>query len=108
MILVCGTIADSMVELMCARLADLEYDYVLLDQVHYPGRFQISWEVGAGGVKGYIASPTRRVDLDDLTGVYARYVSTRGGPAPPGLSKIEREMVDAEYQFSLMQLLDLL
>jgi hypothetical protein len=40
--------------------------------------------------------------------VYARYASYRGGPARRGLSKHESEIVEAEYQLSLMQLLDLL
>jgi glutathione synthase/RimK-type ligase-like ATP-grasp enzyme len=108
MILVCGLVADAMVELMCARLNDLGYDYLLFDQLHYPGDFDLSWEISGKALRGYVASPDRKVDLADLTGVYARYVNYRGGPERPGLTKLEREMIDAEYQLSLMQLLDLL
>ncbi len=108
MILVCGIVADVMVELMCARLNDLGYEYLFFDQLHYPGRCHLSWEVDASGPRGYVASPDRKVDVADLTGVYARYVSYRGGPLREGFSKLERDMMDAEYQLSLMQLLDLL
>jgi glutathione synthase/RimK-type ligase-like ATP-grasp enzyme len=108
MILVCGGLADGMVELMCARLNDLGYEYLFFDQLQYPGQCHISWEVGAGGPRGYVESSGRKADLADLSGVYARYVSYRGGPQRPGFSKLERDMMEAEYQLSLMQLLDVL
>jgi glutathione synthase/RimK-type ligase-like ATP-grasp enzyme len=107
-IVVCGTIADSMIELMCARLADLGYEYMLFDQLEYPGRCNLSWEVCANGLRGYFASPERKVDIAELTGVYARYVNYRGGPEDSRFSGLEKQMIDAEYQLSLMQLLDLL
>lgn len=108
MILVCGGLADGMVELICARLNDLSYEYLFFDQLHYPGRCNIAWEVGASGVNGYVSSSGKKVNLTDLTGVYARYVSYRGGPERPGFTKVERDTLEAEYQLSLMQLLDLL
>ena len=74
-----------MTELMCARLDDLGYDYLFLDQAHFPGRYDLTWELGPDGVTGRIASPDRTVDLTDLTGVYARYVSFKGGPERPGV-----------------------
>jgi len=108
MILVCGIVADAMIELMCARLGNLGYEYMLFDQLHYPGRYNLSWEVRENRLQGYLASPERKVDIAELTGVYARYVNYRGGPVRPGFSELERQMIDAEYQLSLMQLLDLL
>ena len=108
MIAVCGILADAMIELMCARLGDLGYDYFLFDHLHYPGRYGLTWEIGQDGANGYLASPERKVDIAELTGVYARYVNYRGGPEDSRFSKLEREMIDAEYQLSLMQLLDLL
>jgi glutathione synthase/RimK-type ligase-like ATP-grasp enzyme len=108
MILVCGIVADAMVELMCARLIDLGYEYMLFDQLHYPGRYNLSWEIGEAGLQGHLASPERRVDIAELTGVYARYVNYRGGPERSNFSERETQMIDAEYQLSIMQLLDLL
>src|SRR5262249_55573589 len=107
-IVVCGTLADTMIELMCARLADLGLDYLLFDQLHYPGRFQVSWGGDRSRLRGYFASPQLKVDIDDVTGIYARYVSVRGGPIRTGMSKLERDMAEAEYQLALMQLLDLM
>ena len=108
MILVCGIVADAMVELMCARLNDLGYEYMLFDQLHYPGQHNLSWGIGENGLYGYLASPERRVDIAELTGVYARYVNYRGGPERSDFSNLEQQMIDAEYLLSLMQLLDLL
>ena len=108
MILVCGIVADTMIELMCARLGSLGYEYMLFDQLHYPGRYNLSWEIRENRLRGYLASPERKVDISELTGVYARYVNYRGGPERSGFSEIEQQMIDAEYQLSLMQLLDLL
>ena len=108
MILVCGLLADGMIELMCARLNDLGFEYVLFDQLQYPGAYNLSWEIGEGGLRGFVTSPERKVDIAELTGVYARYVNHRGGEEDDRFSKLEREMISAEYQLSLMQLLDLL
>lgn len=107
MIVVCGVLADAMTELMCARLRDLDYDYVFLDQAQFPGRYGCTWDVGAEGVRGYLSGPDWKVDLAALTGVYVRYVSYRGGPERPGLSEHERTLADAEHQAALMQLFDL-
>src|SRR5262249_4046845 len=108
MIVVCGTIADGIIELMCARLADLGYEYMLFDQLEYPGRCNLSCWVVENGLSGYFASPERKVDIAELTGVYARYVNYRGGPEDSRFSVLEKQLIDAEYQLSLMQLLDLL
>ena len=108
MILVCGLLADTLIELMCARLNDLGYDYLLFDQLQFPGAYNLSWEIGQDGLCGSVSSPERKVDIAELTGVYARYVNHRGGEEDERFSKHEREMISAEYQLSLMQLLDLL
>jgi glutathione synthase/RimK-type ligase-like ATP-grasp enzyme len=108
MILICGVLADAMTELMCARLDDLGYEYLFLDQAHFPGRYDLTWELGPDGVRGHIACSHCTVDLADLTGVYARYVSFKGGPERPEFSDLEKQMADAEYQLSLMQLLEVL
>ncbi len=52
MILVCGLLADGMIELMCARLDDMGYDYLFFDERHYPGRCELTWEVDGRGVSG--------------------------------------------------------
>ena len=106
MILVHGILADTMIELMCARLNDLGYEYLFLDETQVPERFQISWTASASGISGHISAGTGRVDLADVTGVYARYVARRGGKRREGLTEREEDLVRAEYQAATMQLID--
>jgi glutathione synthase/RimK-type ligase-like ATP-grasp enzyme len=131
MILVCGLMADAVVELMCARLQDMGLDYFFLDERRYPGAFNVSWDVGPRGVTGWVSGPERRVDLEDVTGVYIRYVEYREAPEaessaaePPAASEPsavsepsaasepsaehQAQLVRAEFQASLMQLADIL
>jgi glutathione synthase/RimK-type ligase-like ATP-grasp enzyme len=111
MILVCGVMADRMIELRCARLDDLGYDYLFFDQLRFPGRYDLAWQLDAAGVSGSVYAAERRIDLADVTGVYVRYVRYSGGPANPAHAEFddhERELAQGEYQLALMQLLDLL
>ena len=78
MILVCGGLADSVTELVCARLEDSRFDYRLLDLARYPRGFQVYWKWGGEYPCGYIATPEWRLDLDQLTGVYTRYLGLEG------------------------------
>ncbi len=108
MILVCGILADGLIELMCARLKDMQLDYLLLDERSFPGDYDISWELDQNGVSGFVTTPNRRVALNDITGVYARYVDYEGDSVETDLSEAERIYAQAECQSSLMQLLDIL
>jgi hypothetical protein len=108
MILVYGILADAMTELMCARLNDMGYEYRLLDARHYPGRCELTWEVDGRGVTGEVVTPQGRTRLADLTGVYARYVEFRDASRSSSLTQQEQVQAEAEYQASVMQLLDLL
>lgn len=108
MILVCGIMADALIELMCARLEDMNYDYMFLDERQFPGKYDLCWELGENGVTGYVSSPDRRIRLEDITGIYARYVQYQDDTQRSELNKTERAMVEAEYQVSLMQLLDVI
>ena len=42
MILVCGVLADGMIELMCARLNHMGYPYLFLDELRFPGEFNLT------------------------------------------------------------------
>jgi hypothetical protein len=74
MILVCGGLADSVTELVCARLADCGYPYRLLDLGSYPAGFQVKWQWHGSGPAGYIAGPDWKLDLDEIRGVFIRYL----------------------------------
>ena len=108
MILVCGILADALVELMCARLEAMEYDYLFLDEREFPGKVHLCWELGESGVSGYVSSPEKRVRLEDVTGIYARYVQVKNDSQQSELNELERAVTEAEVQVSLMQLLDII
>src|SRR5678816_2475426 len=74
MILVCGVLGDAMIELMCARLNDMGCEYVFLDESRFPGEFHVSWSIRGKDLTGYVSSPSGKVNLDDITGIYVRYV----------------------------------
>lgn len=106
MILVAGIMADGLIELMCARLADMGCEYMFFDELQYPGDFSVTWSIVDGAVEGYVEGPGRKVDLKEITGIYARYVNHRGGVVRQDCNAREREIVSAEFQASLMQLFD--
>jgi glutathione synthase/RimK-type ligase-like ATP-grasp enzyme len=78
MILVCGGLADGVTELVCARLADCGYRYRLLDLAHYPAGYRVVWHWTDAGPAGVIAGPDWTLDLDAITGVYARFLGPEG------------------------------
>lgn len=106
MILVCGGLADSVTELVCARLRDCGYPYRLLDLGTYPAGFEIRWHWRASGPGGYIAGPDWRLDLDELTGVYARFLGPEGRIPPPDTAPEVAPAMYAEYDAGLMALLE--
>jgi glutathione synthase/RimK-type ligase-like ATP-grasp enzyme len=108
MIVVYGILADIMVELMCARLNSMGCEYLLVDETQAPDQPQVCWRTSETGLCGYVSDGTRKVCLSDITGVYARYVSRRDGKIREGISAREEDLVRAEYQAAVMQLLDAL
>ena len=106
MILVCGGLADSVTELVCARLADCGYPYRLLDLGSYPAGFQIKWHWQGSGPSGYIAGPDWKLDLDELTGVYIRYLGPEGRVPPPNIAPGAVPAMYFEYDTGLMVLLE--
>ena len=108
MILVSGILGDGMIELMCARLKHMGYEYLFLDELRFPGELDITWQVRDGAVNGSISSPTVTVDLDEITGVYARYVQYVDGRRRDGISEREEELLRSEQQAAVMHLVDAL
>jgi glutathione synthase/RimK-type ligase-like ATP-grasp enzyme len=106
MILVCGGLADSVTELVCARLVDCGYPYRLLDLGNYPAGFQIKWHWQGSSPSGYIAGPEWKLDLDELTGVYIRYLGQEGRAPPPNIAPGVVPAMYSEYDTGLMVLLE--
>ncbi len=106
MILICGGIADSVTELVCARLNDCGYPYRLLDLGLYPRGFQASWSWSHAVPYGFIEGPDWKLDLDEISGVYARYLGLEGRTSPPGVPEISCAAVYHEYDTGLMTMLE--
>ncbi len=106
MILVVGGLADRVTELVCARLAYLGYPYRLLDLGFYPERFRVAWSWESGTPGGYIEGPGWRVELDNVTGVYVRYLGAEGRTLPPEVPPGSAPALYFEYDSGLMALLD--
>lgn len=106
MILVCGGLADSVTQLVCARLEDCGYPYRLLDLGIYPAGFQIKWHWQGSGPGGCIAGPDWQLDLDELTGVYIRYLGPEGRAPPPDTAPEVALAMYAEHDTGLMALLE--
>jgi glutathione synthase/RimK-type ligase-like ATP-grasp enzyme len=106
MILVCGGLADSVTELVCARLDDCGYAYRLLDMGYYPSGFQINWHWRDEGPEGYITTADWKLDLADLTGVFVRYLGAEGRVPPANVAPGNVPAMYAEYDSGLMALLE--
>ena len=60
MILVAGGIADSVTELVCARLTDCDYAYRFIDLGRYPSDHGVPVRWTSAGPEGRIRGPTGR------------------------------------------------
>jgi len=106
MILVCGGLADSVTELVCSRLQSCGYEYRFLDLGVYPSGFQIKWHWQGEHPAGYIATDDWRVDLDELSGVYVRYLGAEGRAPVSNLDSELAMAVYAECDMGLMTLIE--
>jgi glutathione synthase/RimK-type ligase-like ATP-grasp enzyme len=105
-ILVCGGLADKVTELVCARLEDCNYPYRLLDLGTYPTGFRVKWHWRGDGPTGYIAGSDWTLDLNDLTGVYVRYLGEEGRAKTPDLTPQAQPAIYNECDSGLMALLE--
>lgn len=98
MILIAGGLADSVTELVCARLAERRYAYRLLDLGRYPAGHRVTWRWREGGPEGEIAGPDWSLDLADITSVYVRFLGSEGRlplTAAPESANVLRAEADA-------------
>lgn len=105
MILVAGGLADSVTELVCARLAERGYGYRLLDLGRYPAGYRVSWRWRDGGPEGAIAGPDWSLDLADISGVYVRFLGPEGR-LPLDAAPETADLLRAEADAGLMALLE--
>jgi glutathione synthase/RimK-type ligase-like ATP-grasp enzyme len=105
-ILVCGGIADTVTELVCARLEERGYPYRLLDLGRYPAGYRLSWRWHDGHPEGTIATADWRLDLADVTAVYVRYLGAEGRVLPEGLTTESAAAIFVECDAGLAALLE--
>lgn len=86
MILVYGGLADRVTELVCARLLACGYEFHLVDTAVYPTGYDLAWRWRGSIPEGYIAGDGWRVELDELTGVYARYAGPEARIQPEDIA----------------------
>jgi hypothetical protein len=108
MILVCGGIADAVTELVCARLVECGYPFRLLDLGMYPSGFTVKWRWHGRFPTGYIAGPGWQSDLEELTGVYVRYLGAEGRAVMPDINAGLASAIYSECDAGLMALLEYL
>jgi glutathione synthase/RimK-type ligase-like ATP-grasp enzyme len=108
MILVCGGLADTVTELVCARLEHRGYSYRLLDLGFYPAGFWVNWRWERACPTGYIASGKWRLDLGEISGVYVRYLGLKERIPVPDLAPDFASAFYAESDTELTALLECL
>ena len=106
MILVVGGLADAVTELVCARLANCGYPYRLLDLGVYPAGYRVNWGWQDSSPSGYIEGPGWRLNLDEVTAVYVRYLGPEARMPPSDLEPAAAPALQYEYDSGLMALLE--
>ncbi|HTN49248.1 MAG TPA: hypothetical protein VMK32_07450 [Burkholderiaceae bacterium] len=105
MILVVGGLADSVTELVCARLEELGYAYRLLDLGRYPAGYRIAWRWRDDHPDGTISGPDWSLHLADITGAYVRFLGPEGR-LPPDAEPETADALRAEADVGLMALIE--
>jgi glutathione synthase/RimK-type ligase-like ATP-grasp enzyme len=106
MILICGGLADSVTELVCARLNDCGYPYRLLDLGKYPDGFDINWHWQNSSPSGYISCPDWKLNLEEINSVYIRYVGTEGRTPRTDVAPEAMGLMYFEYDSGIMALIE--
>jgi glutathione synthase/RimK-type ligase-like ATP-grasp enzyme len=105
-ILVVGGLADSVTEVVCARLADCGYPYRLLDLGRYPAGHRIDWRWRDGRPEGTIAGAGWSLHLSDISGVYVRFLGSEGRLSPSDTPRGAAEVLRTEADVGLMAALE--
>jgi glutathione synthase/RimK-type ligase-like ATP-grasp enzyme len=105
-ILVVGGLADTVTELVCARLEDDRTPYRLLDLGRYPIGYRVRWWWRDRRPVGWIETDNWRLDLESVTAVFARYLGATGRvPLPDRPSDVD-QAVRAETDAGVMALIE--
>lgn len=106
MILVAGGIADSVTELVCARLTACGYPYRLLDLARYPSGHGLAVRWTDAGPQGHLSGPDWTLDLDEISAVYVRFIGPEGRLPLPNVPPAAAAELKAEADIALMTLFE--
>lgn len=106
MILVAGGIADKVTELVCARLDACGYPYRLFDLGRYPVGYRLTMQWGSHSPRGYFCGPDWRLDIDEVSGAYVRFLGSEGRELPAGMPEAQALELQREADAALMLVLD--
>jgi glutathione synthase/RimK-type ligase-like ATP-grasp enzyme len=84
---------------------DCGYPFRFLDLGTYPDGFQVKWHWQGSTPHGYIAGPDWKLDLDEITGVYTRFLGPEGRKSPDLAGEAAPAMY-FEYDTGLMALFE--
>ena len=106
MILICGGLADGVTELVCSRLEDCGYPYRLLDLARFPEDYRIAVRWTDRGPAGWIAGDGWRLDLDEISGAYVRFLGPDDRPPLAHLDPADARALRTEGDLSLIALVE--
>lgn len=106
MILVCGGLADTVTELVCARLAERGFGFRLLDLARYPDGYSIAWSWSDGVPAGVISCSDWTLSLEDVTGVYVRFLGAEGRIPLSGVEPEDAAALQTESDAGLSALIE--
>lgn len=106
MILICGVLSDEVIELVCARLEDMNYDYRFFNLYDYPENVSFNYKTRSDGeVNGAFDVGGEIIPFDDITGIYIRFDDVND-EKPTELKEEYDPQIIAERNLSLSLLID--
>lgn len=106
MIIVFGSLYDEMTELMCSRLHQLKFDYVLIESENIMAT-KFTWLALPGKrMELILQSGNRKLKTNDVTGIYTRFATVKTGEIIKGLTKNETSVVKSESFVSCINFID--
>lgn len=106
MILIAGGIADKVTELVCSRLDACGYPYRLFDLGRYPEGHGLKMRWSDGVPHGYLSGPGWRLDIDEISGAYVRFLGPEGRVLPRDLPEPQARQLQLEADTALLYALD--